>query len=1435
MSADKNITHHPGDGWRKTIRRVLLGLAILVAVAAGLLGASLLWARSEAGMAWLATRISSDLDGNGLDIEVAALEGDIFSRFSVLGLRIADREGVWLSAPRLTVEWAPSALLSRRLHIMEIAGQPVAVSRMPVADASQKQPSGSGELPLAIRVDTASLPIRYDGDSYTLAVTKAAYKNLTFRGQASLVNADNTDRVSALFSWADDTAAFAAKADVQGRAGGLVAGLLGLKGGDSVAVTLDANGTTEEWTGSIVATVPEKLSLQGEAEGQGDRWNIGLRQQENAFVPEALATLFGGAAEADILLRPRSMSNTQVDIKLRAEGADVTLAGRANLDGGFSLTDGDLSLELAQFSTESVNMAKVALRGELELHDSTANLTYTAQMQKLTTAGLVFTGIDASGTAALNAQDLTGEVAALALNLTPPGLEETRVRAADGRWSYNMKSQAWQVSASQATGSGLTARDAMVKGGAGGIKAASGQAEVPTAFLTRWHDGQLTGGRLLLDIRSTGVTEDSARLVGTIKGEKITYDSSAIAELVGSAPTLEARLVITGSKVNISKATLVASNLQANATGQVGGKSIDLDFSGKIGALENLLGESAILAGETAFSGSVKGDSAAPTILFETTLAEIDAYGLPFNNPRITLALSKAAQGNAGLTGEVALLADSPAGATSLKSPVAFTNGTLRLAPINLTAPGLEATGALSWSGDAGLKAEMTGQLRDLAGKGLRLRGDGSVSFNVAMQGDNMEAGVTLDMAEFRLVRPGRFPLTVEIAKGNAHFRKQATTISYDADISARNINYGAQKIDSFSINGTSSDNAPMIADLKGYYGNRFDLNIAAHPRKGGADMDITAVYGDARFSTRDPLLVRWGGPQDLLVELPVTDVAGGTLQAKLSLEAQDLNIQVNADALSMTLMNLVRPGSVETGTLDADITFERQAGTETGNAEITFQSLTLPRWRLAAAPDEYAGKLRATMQEGALTFEGGLTEAGREFGSLTGKIPYERLDGRQGYAIRAGAPLAMEIVWSGDVAPVWLLARRPEHMLTGTLDGKITLSGDLNDPYFEGQLDLKDGHYEYEPLGLVAEIEVLRVAGTQEQIELAELRANDGDGGMLTGEGAFALSSKLSFPGRLTAKMSDFQVARLDELSGKASAELVYERTEQAATLSGQVETGPMRVKMPKELPRGVVEIDVIEINGTEDNGGSALANDPQKNLPTNLSLAIEVPGRFFFEGRGLKSEWQGELMLGGTSDEPEITGNMSIRDGSFSFGSKTFEITNGQLAFRGGSTIDPDISVTAVHSTPNLEARLQISGPSSAPEFTLTSSPSLPEDEIMARVLLGKSVSDLSAFQLAELVVAMDTLRGGGSFDVMGKLRRGLGLDTLSFGRIEDDDETATTITGGKYLRKNIYLEVETSTASSETATRLKIDITRNLLVETELGPRQGSSLRLKWFWDY
>lgn len=1429
-------TKKPAGGLRWLKRALVsLGGALLLLVLGA--GGFLLWLNSDGGHRWLAALISSEADSEQLDLDVAAIEGDIWDRFTLTGVRVADAGGVWLDAPALVVTWSPMALLSGEVHIAKLEGQPLTFMRLPEGGGSQDgEGQDGGGLPVAIRLDAASIAVLYEGDSYRLSLTRLAYGEGRGSGSLALENADSTDVVTAAFTASEDGSAFDLKLDVSARKGGLVTGLLGFSAEDSLTAQASAGGSFRSWTGEMSAEVPGKLDVRAVGGAEAGVWTIGLQQSRNAFVPDVLARALGYAVAADIRLNPRARGGFDTKLELAGNGLQATLTGNLSLTDGISLVDGSVTAALDRLEAAPVAASGIALDGKVSVKDGQVTLpAYRLSAEALTASGSRFTEVELEGDLAVAGGAVSGAAGMLAVTVTPPGLDEMRLQATGGRWNYDMNAAAWSVRVAALEGRGLSARDVAVRGDRSGLKSAAGQAVVPAAFLKRWHGGELTAGQFNVDIRSSGTTKDSTRLTSVVTGSGLSYRTMALDELLGAGLSLEARALIgDDGTVDIETAVLKAARLALDTKGRIDGDQLDLAFHGTVGETEKLLGEGAVLTGDTEFKGSVKGEASAPRVSFETGFASVNAYGVLLQEPTLSLSLAPQ-KGGEVMAGEVQLTALSALGATEVSSQLRIDGKAVTLNELHLTAPGATGDGGLAWISDGGLAASLKLEMTPLKDARFDLGGDGTMELGFSMREGRMMADLSLDLRTVRFAQPGSFPVTMEAAQGTLRVTNGGDGFGYEADLVASNVSYGAQKLDTLVIKGNSADNDPLHATLAGYFGNRFDLTLTAWPKAGGLNMTFSGTYGDVAAAAEQPINIRWGGVRDLLVEIPRIDLAGGTVAASGSLSGRDMAVSLEARGLAMTMVNLARPGSIESGTLDASIAFNREGGAEVGKVKLDFGDVTLPRWRLAAAPDVYAGTLAATMQDGTVTFEGTMSEAGTEFGRLSGSLPYERLPDSRAYAIRDGAPLAMELVWQGDVAPVWTLARRPEHMLTGRLDGTLTLSGELSDPHFAGDLNLRDGHYEYDPLGLVADIEVLHVTGTQDHIELAELRANDGEDGVLTGKGRFELSSKLSFPGRLEATLENFRVARLDELYGKASAGLVYERTETDATLSGTVRTGPMRVQMPKELPRSVVEIDVVEINGADELEGLEYERKPAKNRPTQLAIAVEVPGQFYFEGRGLKSEWRGDLYLEGTSDEPSLTGNMTVRDGSFTFGSKVFDLTEGVLTFRGGKAIDPDIAVTAVHKTPNLEAQLRILGLSSAPEFTLTSTPALPEDEILSRILLGKSVSDLTAFQLAELVVAMDTLRGGGGLDVVGKLRRGLGLDTLSFGRADGEDENATTVTGGKYLRKNIYLEVETSTASSETATRLKIDLTRNLLVETEIGPRQGSSLKLKWFWDY
>jgi len=90
-------------------------------------------------------------------------------------------------------------------------------------------------------------------------------------------------------------------------------------------------------------------------------------------------------------------------------------------------------------------------------------------------------------------------------------------------------------------------------------------------------------------------------------------------------------------------------------------------------------------------------------------------------------------------------------------------------------------------------------------------------------------------------------------------------------------------------------------------------------------------------------------------------------------------------------------------------------------------------------------------------------------------------------------------------------------------------------------------------------------------------------------------------------------------------------------------------------------------------------------------------------------------------------------------------------------------------------------------SPEMELTSEPVLPSDEILARLLFGRSVSDISPIQALQLAQTANMLAGGGEIDFMGKMRQFLGVDQLEL-KPSGDTEGETSIRAGKYLGQNV-----------------------------------------------
>ncbi|TPK18632.1 hypothetical protein FJ872_15595, partial [Mesorhizobium sp. B2-5-9] len=118
----------------KTVWRILrIVLYTLLIVVAGAIGALVVLTKTERGRDNLAGIISRLASSDDRKVTVSGINGIWSGNLSVDHVVLEDREGAWLVARKVAVDWSPTALLSKSFNAERIAADRVELARLPVA------------------------------------------------------------------------------------------------------------------------------------------------------------------------------------------------------------------------------------------------------------------------------------------------------------------------------------------------------------------------------------------------------------------------------------------------------------------------------------------------------------------------------------------------------------------------------------------------------------------------------------------------------------------------------------------------------------------------------------------------------------------------------------------------------------------------------------------------------------------------------------------------------------------------------------------------------------------------------------------------------------------------------------------------------------------------------------------------------------------------------------------------------------------------------------------------------------------------------------------------------------------------------------------------------------------------------------------------------
>jgi translocation and assembly module TamB len=270
---------------------------------------------------------------------------------------------------------------------------------------------------------------------------------------------------------------------------------------------------------------------------------------------------------------------------------------------------------------------------------------------------------------------------------------------------------------------------------------------------------------------------------------------------------------------------------------------------------------------------------------------------------------------------------------------------------------------------------------------------------------------------------------------------------------------------------------------------------------------------------------------------------------------------------------------------------------------------------------------------------------------------------------------------------------------------------------------------------------------------------------------------------------------------------------------LAGTIDLGRTVITVPDRLPGSLAALDVRHKNAT-----AAVIAQQEALAPSTaagggsgalmLDLTINANNQIFVTGRGLDAELGGSLKLTGSTAAPQAVGEFTLRRGRLSLLGRRLTFSRGTINFAG--SLVPNLDFAADSDVGSTRVTVTVSGPANNPHFDFTSMPALPQDEVLARLIFGRSMSNLSPLQIAQLADAAASLAGaGGSTSLLQSLRSQIGIDDLD---IRTNDDGSTSVSAGKYLNDRTYFSLEKGDKAGSGRARIDLDVGRGVKLRGE-----------------
>ncbi|TZG28854.1 translocation/assembly module TamB domain-containing protein [Sphingomonas montanisoli] len=1360
----------------------LVGLLLLLAIAVAMLD-------TGPGHRLIVDRIAKIAPSSGLRVKIGRIDGSIWNKATIRDLRLYDARGLFLEAPEIALDWKPTAWMANRLSIDRLESDLVVLQRLPkLKPTTKKGPLLPGfdihlgklkiaHLRLGKAVPGVASVVRIDGRA---DIRKG-------RALIDLTAASNArDRLKIFVDAEPDANRFDVEARATGPDKGLLAGLIGFQ--RPVSGVVSGKGTWKVWKGQARLDLGDLRVVDLALTAEAGRYGLNGTLAPSKLLKGKLQRLTAPVIRVDggAILSDRRLDGS---IAVKTPEIEFTAAGILDLaNNAFekATLDGKLIKPPALFP--NMTGRNIRLHAQFDGPFATADYSYALTADHVAFDNTGFDVVRADGKGKLSPAPVKLPVRLTARRVTGIG------DIAGGILGNLKVDGILEITAKEVVGRKLKLSSDKL----------SGLVDLHLDLGTGDYDVALNGKLLRYLIPGLGIVDVNSELkvVPGAKGGTMVagrgrawvrrFDNSFLRYLAGGLPSIDTRMRRGPDGIlHFDGLVLTAPSIRITGSGY---RRRDGTFYFKGKGNQKQYGPLEL---------TLDGNISRPKIDL-LLVSPLDPLGLS----DVGVKLEPTPEGFRYT-----------AGGGSMLGP--FTSNGAILLPANQPATiqvaAIDVSGA---KGSGSLRSDpggFSGRI-DLAGGTVT----GPMLFAVRGGVQAIEPHLLAQRAHFAAATPidigrGRFDGTILLDR-------EGTTI--DGRMGVVGLRMGAISLARGRADIKLKDgNGTIRSTVSGQRGRGFQFETSLTLAPDSMTLNGSGTIDRRPIAIDTPAVLRREGEGWRLAQTSLS-FAGGKANVAGRFGGGANELHASMSAMPLSLLDMIFPQLGLSGTASGKLDYGAPGNglPPTGRVNLNIKGMSRSGLVLSSRPADIAvaGVLTANSAAGRAIVSSG----GKVVGRAQGRITNLPSGGALADRLRNGG-LFGQLRYNGPADTLWRLIGVETIDISGPVAIGADVGGTVADPRIRGTVQTNAARLESAVSGTV--INNIQAAGRFDGSKLLidKLSGQTRGGGTIAGKASFDFAGGRGFGMDVQVNATNAQLLNRDDIGATVTGPLHLTSNGNGGTIAGDVRLNKSRFR----LGRATAVAAIPHIKTTELNRADAGIDDVAPPAPWKLDIKADARNQLMVTGLGLDSEWRANVTIGGQIDNPAITGRADLVRGGYEFAGRRFDLDRGSIRFLGQAPPDPVLDIVAKANINGVSATISVTGTGLRPEINFTSVPSLPEDELLSRLLFGTSITNLSAPEALQLAAAVNSLRSsGGGLDPINAVRRATGLDRLRILPADPTTGQGTSLSVGKYIGRKTFVEV-ISDGAGYSATRVEFQITRwlSLLSSISTIGRQSASVRV------